>query len=280
METLELYGGKVRLSFEPGKHKYQVQIGEEVLKPPSVTTVTGLLDKSGPLTQWAANQTAQYVREHLLVENSTWELSQIERLLEEARFRFREVKMEAASIGSQAHAFLEDYQRTILTGQRSLSDFIEETAPLEERVKRSVEAGIKWLGKHNVKPLMIERSIYSIRFNYAGRLDKTAEVDGKYCIVDWKTGKEIYEEFILQIAAYAEAINEEDGRFPEGAWLVRLGKETGEFEAHWIGQEDLQKAFVGFWALLDVYNWRKSWREKLREERKNAKAQVGVKESG
>ena len=45
------------LTFDPTRHRYRLD-GKPV---PGVTTIVGVLDKSGPLTAWAARSVAEYV---------------------------------------------------------------------------------------------------------------------------------------------------------------------------------------------------------------------------
>ena len=79
---------------------------------------------------------------------------------------------------------------------------------------------------------------------YAGTFDLLAEIDGEVWLLDWKTGKGVYEEVGLQLAAlhYAEKVLADEDtilpkatRFgvvhvrPEGANLIEFSDMPGYF---------------------------------------------------
>src|SRR5947209_3286175 len=109
------YDGQVALIYDPKLHAYYVEEGEgERYLVPGATTICGMIDKSGPLTQWAANMTVQYLRENLTVEhlqndpipeNPTedtppWDsATRLDNLFNEARFNFRKISDTAKDTG-------------------------------------------------------------------------------------------------------------------------------------------------------------------------------------
>jgi hypothetical protein len=64
-------------------------------------------------------------------------------------------------------------------------------------------------------------------------LDLLAKVNGKLAVIDWKTGKYVYNEAHLQNAAYRQAIREMGHGDPQEGWIVRLPKvvDDPKFEA-------------------------------------------------
>lgn len=56
-----------------------------------------------------------------------------------------------------------------------------------------------------LKPLRIEQPVWHPGMGYAGTIDLIAEGPQGLEILDWKTGKGIYEQYHLQVAAYAHA---------------------------------------------------------------------------
>ncbi len=142
-ETLSHYDGEVQLHYHAPLHVYYT-VDEDGVKRlvPGSTTVCGTLDKSGPLTQWAANKTVEFIIENFprvgsrteLMENfqefrnkapwsdykdinaglascTTYELA---KLLNEARFNFRSIKEKAGNIGHIAHEWLEGYVKAFI----------------------------------------------------------------------------------------------------------------------------------------------------------------------
>lgn len=60
--------------------------------------------------------------------------------------------------------------------------------------------------------------------------DCIARVNGKLYLLDWKTGKAIYQEMIYQVSAYGKAHEEESGQKLEGLMIIHLNKDNGEFD--------------------------------------------------
>ena len=83
-------------------------------------------------------------------------------------------------------------------------------------------------------------------------MDAVAYRGGTLVALDWKTSNGLYPEYLLQVAAYAKALEEMSGEAVSEAWAVRFGKKTPEFEARKVG--DLDTAFNAFRAAL--YLWR------------------------
>jgi hypothetical protein len=103
---------------------------------------------------------------------------------------------------------------------------------------------IRWKDAGPVRFLASEAVIYNPEFNYAGTLDTIAEVGvGAHAhrvLIDFKTGKKIYESSWLQIGAYWKAVK--DGELaPSRAGILWLGKEGTRFvdigakKAEWFG---------------------------------------------
>ena len=63
---------------------------------------------------------------------------------------------------------------------------------------------------NTVKPRLIatEQHIFSDEYKYAGTIDLVVEIDGKICLLDIKTSNSLHTSYDLQLAAYAQAWNE------------------------------------------------------------------------
>ena len=55
-------------------------------------------------------------------------------------------------------------------------------------------------------------------------------INGKFCIVDFKTSAKIYKEAYVQLSAYAQAIEEIHGRSVDLAVVLRLDKEEEKYQ--------------------------------------------------
>jgi hypothetical protein len=239
-----LYNGAVRLDFDAGAHKYTVTDERGSRNVPSVTTILGIIDKSGPLTQWAANQTSEYIRAAIR-PGMRYDEIQLGEILERARFQFRTISRGAKTIGQLAHEWVEAHLRSRWGGQ-------ELPLPINEQAKSACQAAAAWIAAH-FKPLSMEHRIYSRENEFAGTIDVFGDVDGQPAIVDWKAAGAIYREFRLQTAAYAQAWAEmNDDRVPD-RWVIRLDKDSGEFEAVKFPREDFRRDLRGFLAAKQLH---------------------------
>jgi hypothetical protein len=245
MSEFSLYNGEVKISFEPKKHKYTIlDNGVELKGLPSVTKVTGTVDKSGPLVNWAVKSTLEACRKRI-IPGASYTAEELEDAWEEARKRWRFIKTVAANIGTAAHSWLEKY----FTGQNP-------PLPGKTELHRPcIDASLDWLAKHKVRFLDNERAVYSRKYKVSGIMDGRAEVDDALTLIDWKTGNGIYGEMRLQTAAYAEFYEEETNLGFEKRAIIRLGKEDGRFHSMILDQKEAQKPdFKAFAGTLDLYN--------------------------
>lgn len=257
-QVTSLYGGDVEMKFDSRKHKYFVRerdilgLWNDWSVRPSVTTLLGVLDKPA-LVQWAANQAVAIIREQLLPGDTLDEVM-IENLCESARTNYRKTTRKAADIGTLVHARLQEF---LETG--------EVRAPVHEQAAISFGAGIDWLQKHRAKAFIVEGRAYSREHRFTATVDFVGEVDGNPAVLDFKTSKDLYENYYWQIALYAQARYEMDGEWREG-WLLRIDKETGEFEAKRVPIPDLQKYAAVAVHLVPIWEAQRDFKEQRRAE--------------
>lgn len=214
-EEFDLYGGKCKIKFYPNSHRYTVNG-----KPTSgsVTGIIGIKDKSGGLTPWAVDLAVTHLREK-------WEKG--DKLTEQDFYDAEEQhtikKVEAATIGSEVHDWVERYIRHLLK-QKGYETMPEMPETKEARI--GVSAFMDWISENKVTFKSTERAIYSRKYDYIGKMDIEAKVNGQLCLLDIKTSNDLRNEYYMQTAAYVRADEEESGKEYEGRWLIRLAKET------------------------------------------------------
>lgn len=155
---------------------------------PGVTTVTGVLNKPG-LVYWAANTTAEYA-----VEN--WDhlsaLPPIPRFQEMQRARELSMK-KAADQGKRVHALAERLAHG-------------ETVEPPPEIERQVTAAAEFLDRWEFETIATEAPVCNLEYRYGGTLDLLVTSDRfGTSLMDWKTGKGVYDDFSLQQAAYRYA---------------------------------------------------------------------------
>lgn len=234
MEVFELYGGAVFLEYEPVKHTYRVCIKDRRYKVPSVTKITGIVDKSGPLIPWAINSTLDLVREAILPD-TPYPGVLLEEIYAQAKREAQRRKSSAAERGTLVHEIL---SRTDGVDQSDL------VGQFDESILRRVDLGRKWLEENHVELECIERPIYSRRYKYSGRFDGVGKIKGKKSLFDWKTGKGIYSEFLLQTAGYQYAYEEETGEVIDQRVILHLGED--KVTPYYFPRTSYRKHLSGF----------------------------------
>lgn len=298
-EIISLYNGEVTLIFDPDLHAYYELVDGIKYLVPGSSTVTGVIDKSGPLTQWAANMTVKWLREKLaepayiggqfmegliIIKNT-----ELEDLFTKARFNFRDVKEAAADIGKDAHKWLEDYVKDYISEMAGTGVLTTRPFPEEPKAASCCKAALKWMDIHKFKPTKAEHKVFSREYGYGGTFDWTGWVTScgdpkccpfegtKFALGDYKSSNRIYEEYRAQTASYQWAYNEESlaiGRTPlvEIRIVLRLGKEDGDFESQVILDEEYERDLDGFLGALHVYSWSKQFALDKKADKQAARA--------
>lgn len=210
METMQMYGGAVTLSFNPGRHMYTVD-GKKV---DGVTSVLGVINKPA-LLGWAARCAADHVRARLMPGMALDELG-IKQLCDEAVKAHLAKRDRAADIGTLTHQWIEKY----IKGENP-------DLPLNEEVRNGAKAFMEWVQSRHVEFIHSERRIFSRKYSYAGTLDFEARIDGELFVGDIKTSSAIYPEMFFQTAAYQHARQEEEGHVYHGNIIVNCKKDGG-----------------------------------------------------
>lgn len=201
--------------------RYKLSDGKTIV--PGATTITGLLNKPY-LVKWANNLGLEGI------DSSTY-------------------TDEAAKIGTLAHAMI----------QADLQDEEIDAAqysPIQiSLAENAVLSFFEWKKRHDIQPIHCEVPFTSDKMRYGGTIDCYCLLDGKPTLLDFKTGKAIYEEYFVQLAAYAELLRE-NGLPVEETRILRVGRdETEGFEERSVS--DTRKWFSIFQNLLNVYYLKK-----------------------
>jgi len=187
---------KDRTTTRDGSYYREPATGEKMT---SVTTIiSGGIPKPA-LIRWAAKAVAEYAVDH----TEKWEhLDRDEAvdLLKGSPYRDRD---KAANLGSAVH----DEVESIILGRPSPEP------PLP--VRPYIHHFRAWVKAFNPTFEASELTVWSPTHGYAGTLDMIASIDGYgRGLIDVKTGKDVYGETALQLAAYRYA---DYVRTPDGA---------------------------------------------------------------
>jgi len=182
------------LKFYPASHRYKLD-GAWV---PGVTTILGKGIAKPFLVDWAAREVAKFAADNLEILNALDDTDARYDLLKTAHNRHRD---KTAVRGTDIHAIAEE----LLHGRE---------AEIPEHLAGYVEGYVRFLDQWQPTPVITERPCASRANWYAGTPDAIVTLpDGERLLMDWKTGKNVYGEVALQLAAYrnAEFYVDEDG---------------------------------------------------------------------
>ena len=237
MAIYNLYDNDIELDFNEKKHIYTVD-GNKVV---SVTGVTGIIDKSGPLMWWGIGECLKFIEAGLPNFEEMDEVQTKQFFHDAHRAHLRSSKT-ATTIGTMAHEWIEKH----LAGE-------DPPMPKNPPLLSTVVSWLEWKEEHNVVAVWTEFKCYSRENGYAGTCDFDGRVDDERCIVDWKTGKAVYPEHALQTAAYQLAREEELDVTYDARWVVVLPKQGGKVIAKRFGPETYEQHCKGFLGALDLY---------------------------
>ena len=113
------------------------------------------------------------------------------------------------------------------------------------------EALRKWYEATKPVCLNSEFIIWNDRIKVAGRPDLLCTINGKTCLVDYKSGKAIYKEAGLQLGFYGDTLKE-NKIVDVNRRIVVLLMETGEFITKDVNDEIWEFEYV-----LEVWKWLK-----------------------
>ncbi len=85
-----------------------------------------------------------------------------------------------------------------------------------------------WERSNEIKTIFVEEKLVSERFHFGGKPDWFGKINGKLTLVDFKTGKRLYDDIFYQLAAYGMLIREVKGYTPEEYLGVNIPRADSE----------------------------------------------------
>lgn len=181
---------------------------------PSVTTVIGKFKNGDALMNWA------------------W------RMGKEGK-DYRQVRDQAADAGTLAHAAVDAWihkKPFVFEGEIEIVD----------RARTAFRAFLEWAEQTRLQATHTELPLVSERYRFGGTFDALL-IGNSRAMGDWKTSGGIYQEYLIQVAAYGILWEE---NFPDepitgGYHLLRFDKTYADFKHHWWGElESAKRAFL------------------------------------
>ena len=162
----------------------------------------------------------------------------------------------AAEIGTNVHELAQQH-----------IEGIDYELPRDETVLNCFYKFIRWWDEYSkdCEVVFCEQSFASRLFQYGGTADLLIKKNNDYIIVDFKTSKSIYSDYVIQGSAYKQMI-EEKYDFKINKFIVaRFGKESDDFEIKEYSLEKLDYAFEYFKTLRKAFDQDKSLLKIIKE---------------
>ena len=153
---------------------------------------------------------------------------------------FRDSSADAADAGTLGHHMIE----CEIKGDRP--DVTGYTTGQIEKAESCYLNFLQWQEMVKLKVHITEVHLVSEKYQCGGTPDAIAFISGKLSLLDFKTGKGVYEDQLLQLAAYREFWTELHPEQPltGGYHLLRIAKESASFHHHYW--QDLTPALTAF----------------------------------
>lgn len=249
---------------EKGKEIHEYRRGSDGKLFAGVSSISGILDKPY-LKQWAVNLAVDYLQERS--EDSTDLIS--EKDFDIARKIHIKRLKDAGNIGTDIHKFLERHVDASIKKTDLPIYFPSNYSKNESITDKWYTDFLDWEHHNNVKWLYSELLVADMMYDYAGRLDAIAEVNGYITLIDFKTSSKISKEYYLQTAGYQNAIESMGGKIQKRL-IIRIPKtethkvydrktrkyseERNELEFHYV-PTDYSFDRDTFLSMRDVYRW-------------------------
>lgn len=150
-----------------------------------------------------------------------------------------------AEVGTIAHG--------MILADLAKSEFdVSEYAPKQvDLAENSFLSYLSWKKKHTLIPLRVEKPIVSDKYAFGGTPDYYGKIDDELEVMDFKTGKAIYDDHFLQGAAYKGALIE-NGFQVDAVRILNIPRaETEEFDEK--ARKDLENEWLIFLHCVEIY---------------------------
>jgi hypothetical protein len=163
---------------------------------------------------------------------------------------YRETREAAADAGTLAHAMVDAHIRGELVAVPP--DVLE---PVKANALLSYHAFREWFDGSRIDLVETEMHLVSEDYRFGGTPDAVGRLKGQLALLDWKTSKAVYADYLIQLAAYEHLWNANRGeQITGGIHVCRFDKSTGGFSHHWWPSEALRPAWRAFQHLRALYD--------------------------
>ena len=284
---------------EPEWKYYRVDDGSHAPQDGVTTVLHRAVDRSAPISAWSVKMAMARLKTLLLERGYVAAVDAelpgklpvlfegiLDGIIKDAKAEPKAELDRAGDIGSIAHDWLERVIKSILENNTNRRHELLAKFPENEKSASCCIAALDFVCRHRIKWISTERKVYSLRHRVVGTLDGlclASSCDDKLCcpteysdrftLADWKSSNYLYATYFAQTAMYAAAYFEETGEKVEQRFIIRLGKDDGEFETwHTETEEEFQQDLDFFLHALDLCRSMDTLEDRIRATKDGRKA--------
>lgn len=267
-DIYSFYGGKVQIEVKPwGDYFRYIKVGEKggMLSP---SAITEKLDKSRSLLPWAVGLVCSHITSTIEANKAvTFSKEEIFLLVNEARLKPEEKKVEGGSSGDLIHDYAHEFAKAVISKSKLPNlDHLDEKNEMHKKAINGINAFLDWYNSNKIEFIAMEDPIYYNSFyageskegepviEFAGRRDLFAKVNGQLEVVDYKSSKGVYSSQRYQVAGYLKAhnTNADKKNQAKGYRILNFSKDTGELIEKYVPLEEAERDFSAFKGLHAV----------------------------
>jgi len=137
-----------------------------------------------------------------------------------------------------------------------LPDMSSYPPEIAAQAQQGYENYLRWQDDNRIEIVYQEMELVSAKHLYGGCPDAIGrDSRGQLCILDWKTSNGVYQDYLVQIAAYVILWEENNTTEPltGGYHLLRFSKEHADFAHYfWENLDDAKEQFLLFRRAYDL----------------------------
>lgn len=115
---------------------------------------------------------------------------------------------------------------------------------------------VNWYKEYKPEIIATELRVFSEKYGYSGTLDVLCRINGVISIGDWKTSSSIYPHFWLQIASYAQALEEMTDMKVAQTFVCQFGAKNKNGYRYVLG-DDWKEHFKVFLNVKKTFEYEK-----------------------
>lgn len=111
-----------------------------------------------------------------------------------------------------------------------------------------------WHKEYKPEIISTEQRIFSEKYGYAGTFDVLCKISGEMLLGDWKTSSNIYPHFWLQLASYAQALEEMTDVKVEQTFICQFGAKNKD-GYRFVLSDNWKSDFQSFLAVKKTFEY-------------------------